>query len=114
MEAAGRRGGAAALQGPEGVLIDLSGYQVWREGVAVPLTRKECQLLQCLASRPGSVVPRRELLVQVEGRRERTLDVYVCRLRRKLNDPQGSYIQTIRKVGYRLSPQAAWSRATSG
>lgn len=95
------------LRTPQGMRIDLLGYQVWKDGDAVALTRREGQLLQCLASKPGAVFPRNELAILVCGNGEawgrRTLDVYISRLRNKLADPEGDVIQTIRKVGYRLS-----------
>ena len=91
----------------QGMRIDLLGFQVWQDGEAVALTRREGQLLQCLASRPGAVFPRNELAILVCGNGtawgRRTLDVYISRLRTKLADPHGDVIQTIRKVGYRLS-----------
>jgi DNA-binding response OmpR family regulator len=88
-----------------GVLrVDLDGRGVLVEGKAVELTRVEFDLLAALALRPGTAVARRWLAENVldperEGT-ERTLDVHVSRLRKKLG-PRG-FIDTVWGVGYRL------------
>lgn len=87
--------------------LDLAARQVSVAGQAVELTRVEFDLLQALARRAGSAVPRRLLVEKAldperEGT-ERTLDVHVSRLRRKLG-PCGGYLTTVWGVGYRLVP----------
>jgi two-component system response regulator MtrA len=71
----------------------------------VVLTRVEFDLLAALARRKGSAVPRSQLVDAVldparEGT-ERTLDVHISRLRKKLGSA-GSRIATVWGVGYRL------------
>ncbi|MCB5909982.1 response regulator transcription factor [Streptomyces pinistramenti] len=73
-------------------------------GRTVPLTRKEFELLQVLASPPGEVVPRRHILQRIwhdtDISRSRTIDTHITSLRRKLGSPD--WILTVRGVGFRL------------
>jgi DNA-binding winged helix-turn-helix (wHTH) protein len=98
---------AEGFPGPDGAIIDLAGYQIVRDGASIPLTRREGQLLECLASKPGAVLSRADLAALIGGGHsawgQRTLDVYISRLRNKLGDLDCTYIQTVRKVGYRLN-----------
>jgi two-component system alkaline phosphatase synthesis response regulator PhoP len=72
------------------------------------LTRKEYDLLALLIQNAGEVVTRDALLLRVWGYsnqiRTRTLDVHIRRLRKKLGEHSGSYIETIFSVGYRFQP----------
>lgn len=76
----------------------------------VPLTPKEFDLLWLMASHPGRTFTREELLEHVWGfdyfGDERTIDVHVKRLRRKLEPEElpYRYIHTVWGVGYRLEP----------
>ena len=72
----------------------------------VRLTEAELQLLTLLAARPGEPVSREDLAAQTSGALERSIDVQVTRLRRKIEpDPkQPIHIQTVRGIGYRLMP----------
>ena len=72
----------------------------------VRLTEAELQLLSMLASRAGEPVSREELASRSPNSTERSIDVQVTRLRRKIEpDPkQPVHIQTVRGVGYRLMP----------
>ena len=78
------------------------------EGVEVELTPTEFRLLYTLALDRGRVVTRDELLQKVWGRREthrdRTVDVFVRRLRKKIDDraPGHTFLQTRFGVGYKL------------
>jgi DNA-binding response OmpR family regulator len=92
-----------------GVRVDLGKHTVTRAGQPVALTRKEFELLACLAREPGRVISRDRLLIDVwqtswRGA-GRTLDVHMASLRGKLGSP--ALIETVRGVGYRLagSPQ---------
>ncbi len=71
----------------------------------VKLTAAEVSLLAVLAARPGTVIAREELLRQsrISGS-ERTIDVQVTRLRRKIEtDPKlPRFLQTVRGAGYLL------------
>ncbi|MDA3647708.1 response regulator transcription factor [Saccharopolyspora indica] len=71
------------------------------------LTRREFDLLSYLASRPGRVVPRRELLSQVWRQSygdDQTIDVHLSWLRRKLGESAAEprYLHTVRGVGVKL------------
>jgi len=72
------------------------------------LTRKEYDLLALLIQNAGEVVTREALLLRVWGYsnqiRTRTLDVHIRRLRKKLGEHSGAYIETIFSVGYRFQP----------
>lgn len=76
-----------------------------REGAPVRLTEAEAALLRVLAARPGEVVSREELARRTGAGLERSVDVQVTRLRRKVEiDARAPvYLQTVRGVGYRLA-----------
>jgi two-component system phosphate regulon response regulator OmpR len=76
-----------------------------REGALVRLTEAEVAMLRILAARPGDVVSREELAKRTSAGLERSVDVQVTRLRRKVEaDPRAPiYLQTVRGVGYRLA-----------
>src|SRR5690606_19296233 len=76
-----------------------------RDGAIVRLTEAEAALLRVLAARPGEVVSREELTKRTNAGMERSVDVQVTRLRRKVEtDPRAPvYLQTVRGVGYRLA-----------
>lgn len=82
--------------------IDVNSREVFVDGAEVALTRKEFDLLCLLASHPGTVVPRKQLLQQVWGDSwsRRTVDTHVSSLRGKLGD--SGWIVTVRGVGFRL------------
>ncbi|WP_315986289.1 response regulator transcription factor [Streptomyces sp. OR43] len=88
--------------GPLG--IDPRARQISLEGRPVEVTRKEFDLLYLLASRPGSVVTRKQIMAQVwrDSRSEpgRTIDTHVSSLRSKLGS--SSWIITARGVGFRI------------
>src|SRR5690606_160124 len=90
--------------------IDLAARRVEVAGEPVALTRVELDLLAVLARRPGQAVTRRALAEEVldperEGG-ERTLDVHVSRLRKKLG-PEGKRVATVWGIGYRLETGGA-------
>ena len=87
------------------LVIDLAARRVSVSGTAVELTRVEFDLLAALARRPGAAIARTWLVEHVldperEGG-ERTLDVHVSRLRRKLG-PCARGLTTVWGVGYRM------------
>jgi two-component system, OmpR family, response regulator len=93
--------------------IDVEARQVRVGAAAAELTGLEFDILLALARRPGRVVPRETLLGEA-GRQDvtvsdRTVDVHVSHLRRKLGDDSKTprLIKTVRGVGYVLSPEAA-------
>ncbi len=68
------------------------------------LTRSERKLLATLLASPGQVISRRELMALCLGNDalvlDRTIDVHICALRRKLGE-RGNMIETVRARGYR-------------
>ena len=101
----------AVLRFDEGRLeIDTVKRSVRRDGEAIELTPNEYKLLLALARYPGRVYSRFELVNRVQGYDyegyERTIDVHVKNLRKKLEpDPsKPRYVETVIGVGYRLSP----------
>jgi two-component system phosphate regulon response regulator OmpR len=70
----------------------------------VRITDREREMLIVLASRPGETVPRDSLAGSGEVSNERTVDVQINRLRRKIEaDPANpAHLQTVRGIGYRL------------
>jgi DNA-binding response OmpR family regulator len=90
------------------LVVDPVSYQVRLRGRPLDLTYKEFELLRFLASRPGRVSTRAQLLQEVWGYDffggTRTVDVHVRRLRAKLGPEYESMIATVRGVGYKLLP----------
>jgi DNA-binding response OmpR family regulator len=91
-----------------GMVIDFGRHEVLRDGEAVALTPTEFNLLALLATRPGRVVSRTEMIQQVWGQGAeldaRSVDAHVYRLRRKI-EPAGehpTYIHAVPGVGYRF------------
>jgi two-component system phosphate regulon response regulator OmpR len=76
-----------------------------RDGATVRLTEAEVTMLRVLAARPGEVVSREDLARRTGAGLERSVDVQVTRLRRKVEvDPRAPvFLQTVRGVGYRLA-----------
>jgi len=85
--------------------IDPERHEVDCEGKSVALTATEFRLLHYLASHPGRVFSRSELIDAALGREiavvDRTIDVHVTGLRRKLGS-HGEWIETVRGFGYRF------------
>ncbi len=85
--------------------IDLDRREVAWADRTIPLTATEFRLLHFLASHPGRVFSRNELIDNVLGRDvevlDRTVDVHVTSLRKKLGEP-GAWIETVRGFGYRF------------
>ncbi len=80
-------------------------YVVKRGGTSVSLPRKEFELFYFLASRPGKVFSREDLLVHIWENvhvTDRTVDVHVRKLREKIGS---NYIVTIKGVGYKFLPE---------
>ena len=89
-----------------GVLVlDAEAHRIWVNDSEVVLTALEFKLLDTLLSRKGRVQSRDRLLDDVWGYQvaitTRTVDTHVKRLREKLG-AAGSYIETVRGVGYRM------------
>ena len=71
----------------------------------VHLTDRERQIMAIFAATPGDTVPRTALMTGEGAAGERTVDVQINRLRRKIEtDPANPlYLQTVRGIGYRLA-----------
>jgi DNA-binding response OmpR family regulator len=107
-----RAGGPAAVPPPPRrvgeIEIDLWARQVRVRGRAVSLTPTELRLLEALAQHPGRTFTREELLGRAFGPDfeglERTIDVHVTNLRRKLErDGEPRRVLTVHGLGYRLA-----------
>jgi DNA-binding response OmpR family regulator len=92
-----------------GLSIDPRSREVTVDGKLVDLTRKEFDLLVALARRPGAVVTKRELLAEVWGLPwgggDRTVDVHLSWLRRKLGETAAAprFLHSVRGVGVKLA-----------
>ncbi|MBW1975980.1 MAG: response regulator transcription factor [Deltaproteobacteria bacterium] len=88
-----------------GLTIDPVRHEVLVEGSPVRLTFNEFKILHLLASQPGRVFTRYQIVDAVHGEEysvtERAVDVQIAGLRKKLGTA-GKYVETVRGVGYRL------------
>jgi two-component system phosphate regulon response regulator PhoB len=87
-----------------GVRIDRLRHRAWSEGQEMDLTPTEFRLLECLLRQPGRAFSRHQLMDAAIGDGaivlERTIDVHIKTLRRKLGS--ADLIETVRGVGYRF------------
>ena len=87
--------------------INVDNFDVQLSGASIELTYKEYELLKLLASNPGRVFRREDILSRIWGEGyfggTRTVDVHVRRLRSKLDDVSHEVIETMWRVGYRFS-----------
>ena len=87
------------------ILIDPGRHEVLVKGKQVQLTLTEFRILQLLASRPGWVFSRYQIVDEIRGEdypvTDRSVDVHVVGLRKKLS-AKGRLIETVRGVGYRM------------
>jgi two-component system alkaline phosphatase synthesis response regulator PhoP len=83
--------------------IDREAYKIVHKGIEIVLPRKEFELLSLLASKPGKVFKRDEILDKVWGNEVvvggRTIDVHIRKLREKIGDDS---FKTIKGVGYKF------------
>jgi two-component system phosphate regulon response regulator PhoB len=88
-----------------GMVIHPGRHEVRFDGSLVELSSTEFRVLYFLASRPGWVFSRQQILDGVHGDNyaitDRAVDVQIVGLRKKLGDA-GKYIETVRGVGYRF------------
>jgi DNA-binding response OmpR family regulator len=88
------------------IKLNLDSRQAWHEGHELDLTSTEFDMLQCLVENAGMVLSREALMNKVRGLGfdafDRTIDVFVSRLRQKLGDntKKPEIIKTVRGVGY--------------
>lgn len=85
------------------LVIDRESYIVTNKKDEISLPRKEFELLYLLASKPGKVLTRDEIMFNVWGTQvvvgDRTIDVHIRKLREKIGE---KYIKTIKGVGYKF------------
>lgn len=102
-----RQGSSAAMPAQKmelgDLMIDPEQYLIKLKGEKIELPRKEFELLSLLASRPGKVFPREEIMDKIWGNDVvvggRTIDVHIRKLREKIGDTK---IKTIKGVGYKF------------
>lgn len=86
-----------------GIEINREEYKIVKEGQEIVLPRKEFELFYLLASKPGKVFKREEILDKVWGNEVvvggRTIDVHIRKLREKIGD---DFFKTIKGVGYKF------------
>ncbi len=108
-----RRAESAEVSGPVtvgGIVVDARARTALLDGVPLDLSPKEFDLLYYLAERPGEVVGKRELLAKVwnqpYGGADKTVDVHLSWLRRKLGESADAprYLHRVRGVGVKLAP----------
>lgn len=87
-----------------GLTYNIARGELKRGEAHVRLTEAEQQLLSLLAATPGEPVSREALAAQTSAEMERSVDVQVTRLRKKIepNPREPIHLQTVRGVGYRL------------
>ena len=108
---------AARVLQAAGLELDPSSRQVRLDGAPLALTATEFRLLEFLMRRPGVVFSREQLLNSVWGQdraiTDRAVDVYVLRLRQKIErDPTAPVmIHSIRGFGYTFEPRRALANA---
>jgi DNA-binding response OmpR family regulator len=95
-----------------GLRLDAAAREAVLDGNRLELTPREFDLLHYLAVRAGQVVTKRELLTEVwhqpYGGADKTVDVHLSWLRRKLGETAQDvrYLHTVRGVGVKLVPPA--------
>ncbi|MDA9106848.1 response regulator transcription factor [Flavobacteriaceae bacterium] len=86
------------------IIINRNTYSVTHNEKVLTLPRKEFELFYLLASKPGNVFTRDEIMGKVWGSEiivgDRTIDVHIRKLREKIGD---SYFKTIKGVGYKFT-----------
>jgi two-component system, OmpR family, response regulator TctD len=108
-----RRHGNTQSQIRVGTLVfDAAASRVTADGQPVDLRSRELRLLEVLVSSPGKVFSKAQLMDKLYGlaedASENAIEVYVGRLRRKIQDG-GVIIETVRGLGYRLREAASGS-----
>ena len=86
-----------------GIEINREEYKIIKDNIEIVLPRKEFELFYLLASKPGKVFKREEILDKVWGNDVivggRTIDVHIRKLREKIGD---EFFKTIKGVGYKF------------
>jgi DNA-binding response OmpR family regulator len=120
-----RRGKMAVVDEPvlvaDGLELDPNAVEARLAGMPLDLTPFEFRILQALMARPSRVLTRDELIDAIHGDEDpgiydRTIDVHLGRLRRKLGDAadRPRYISTVRTVGYKFVAQVERRQPATG
>lgn len=86
--------------------FELGRGELRRDGELIKLTAGELALLRVLAAKPGEAISRLALAEQTSTPMERSIDVQITRIRKKIEDDPRTpiFLQTVRGVGYMLIP----------
>ncbi len=96
----------------QGLVLDERRYQATLHGHALDLTAVEFKLLQFLASNPGCIYGRQQLMDKIYSDErnvsDRTIDSHIKKLRRKLEtvDPEARLIHSVYGIGYKFEPES--------
>jgi two-component system, OmpR family, response regulator BaeR len=105
-----RRSGQGHILSASGLVLDPSRFQATLHGKDLQLTAVEFNFLNFLASRPGHIFSRSQLMerIYLDERivSDRTIDSHVKKLRRKIAavEPEADFIRSIYSVGYKFEP----------
>ncbi len=87
--------------------IEPDNFRVLRGNVEISLTPSEFKILRLLASQPGRVFTRLQLVEAILGDSydgyERSIDTHISNLRKKLSQDEYQYIETVHGVGYKFT-----------
>jgi DNA-binding response OmpR family regulator len=94
------------------LLVDISAREVRVAGKPVELTVQQFEILRALCEARGATMHRSQLLARIaaiddEPPSDRAIDLHVSRLRRRLGEAGGRYIESVYGIGYRLVPAKA-------
>lgn len=92
------------------VILNLDSREVSFKGEVIEFTTTEFDLLKCLVENAGIVQSRDSLMNKVKGidfeSFDRSIDVFISKIRQKLDDKKGELIKTVRGIGYVFSKQS--------
>jgi two-component system cell cycle response regulator CtrA len=106
------KGHAESIVVIDDLIVKLSRKEAEVNGTRVNLTNKEYQILEALALRKGMTLTKEMLLSHLYGGKDepeiKIIDVYICKLRKKLAKASGgkSYLDTVMGQGYMLHDSA--------
>lgn len=85
------------------IMINKEEYKISIDGIKINLPRKEFELFYLLATKPGKIFTREDILDSIWGKDviigKRTIDVHIRKLREKIGD---GYLKTTKGVGYKI------------
>jgi len=89
----------------QSIKLDFKKYEAEKNGVSLKLNPREFQILKMFCKRRGEVIPREELIQNIDSNsNSRTLDNYIVKLRQKIEDDpeKPRLILSVRGMGYKL------------